>query len=93
MVCNYSNLTKNLALVYRSLIVRLSEAQVNRIFPADAYAISKGNTLVLQLVSQAARSIPELTPDKDGVLIVPVAEAEAALSLLEEAQVSIMTLG
>jgi hypothetical protein len=61
-------------------------------FPADAYAFSQSQTLVLQLVSEAARKVPGLTPDANGLLCVPMSEAEAVLSRIEEVGVSIRVL-
>lgn len=50
-----------------------------------AYVYAHGDTLHIQLVSLAARSIPGLTPDKDGLLIVPMDEAETVFALLDGA--------
>jgi hypothetical protein len=54
--------------------------------PPDAYIFAQGHShLVVQMVSQAARSIPQLRPDADGLLIVPMDRADEVFALFDEA--------
>jgi hypothetical protein len=63
-------------------------------FPAEAYAVTRGSTIVIQLVSKAARSIPELQNyDDNGVVVIPVEEAEPTFTLMEKAGVGLSVLG
>lgn len=56
-------------------------------------AAAQGRKLVLKMLSEAARSIPELTPDEDGLLSVSAEEVEEVLNLLEAAGVEFIILG
>jgi hypothetical protein len=62
-------------------------------FFAEAYAVQQGEAFVLQLVSQAARSIPQLTPDSDGLVRVPIDQAEEVFAIFDEAGVDLRVLG
>jgi hypothetical protein len=63
-------------------------------FPAEAYAVTRGATVVIQLVSKAARNIPELQNyDDKGVVVIPVEEAEPTFTLMEKAGVDLCVLG
>jgi len=62
-------------------------------FPAEAYAFSQGDVLVLQLVSQEARKLPSLAPDADGLLTVPVSKIEEVFAVFEKAGVNLRLLG
>jgi hypothetical protein len=63
-------------------------------FPAEAYAVTRGATVVIQLVSKAARSIPELQHyDDNGAVVIPDDQAEEVFTLIEEAGVDLQVLG
>jgi hypothetical protein len=60
---------------------------------AEAYAVTRGETLVLQLVSLASRSLPQLPSDTDGNLSVPMAKAEEVFVIFDEAGIDLKVLG
>jgi hypothetical protein len=63
-------------------------------FPAEAYACTKGETVVIQLVSKAARSLPQLQNfDDNGVVVIPDDRAGEVFTLIEEAGVDLQVLG
>lgn len=63
-------------------------------FPAEAYAVTRGSTIVIQLVSKAARNIPQLQNfAANGVVVIPDDQAEEVFTLIEEAGVDLQVLG
>jgi hypothetical protein len=62
---------------------------------AEAYAIKTDReTVVVQLVSRAARSIPQLQQyDDKGVFTIPADQAEEVFTLIIDAGVDLQVLG
>jgi hypothetical protein len=61
---------------------------------SEAYAVTRGATVVIQLVSKAARSLPQLQNfDANGVVVIPDDQAEEVFTLIEEAGVDLQVLG
>ncbi len=62
-------------------------------FVPDAYVYASHETMVVQLVSHAARSIPGLTPDADGLLRFPMSAFETVFEALDRAGIDARMLG